>query len=85
METNKNIKQDSILGQKAKALLIAAHEYWKVYQKELGNSAVVWLEGDNGHFILFTRSEYKDVFMATVSKEKSEIPVMFEPFTIQNE
>ena len=80
METNKRISPNSTLGKKAKSLLKAAHEYWEVYQKEVGPDAVVWLENDNGCFVLFTRSEYKTSIMAVVSRECMREPVMLDPF-----
>jgi hypothetical protein len=66
MQTNKTIPLESELGQKGKALLAAAYEYWKAYQKELGSTAVVWLDDDSGHFVLFTRGEYRDAIMNEV-------------------
>ena len=63
METNKRLSIDGLLYEKGKQLLKAAHEYWEEYNKELGGSAVVWLENDNGHFILFTRREYKSAII----------------------
>lgn len=83
METNATIKPDSELAKKGKALLLAAHEYWEVYQKELGPSAVVWLENDNRHFVLFTRSEFKDSIIANACRETRNEPVMFDPFVVE--
>jgi len=80
METNKAIDPESELGKKATALLNAAYDYWEIYQKELGCAAVIWLEADNGHFILFTRSEYKDEILRSASIECRGEPVMFSPF-----
>jgi hypothetical protein len=59
MQTNKIISAKTKLYKKGNRLLKAAHEYWEEYQKECGPAAVVWLDNDNGHFVLFTRSEYK--------------------------
>jgi len=80
MQTNKQIKQGSELQKAGQNLLQAAHDYFKVYQKELGSSAIVWLEDDSGHFVLFTRSEYKSDIMSRVSYHQQG-PVLFEPFT----
>ena len=80
METNKRITEESDLGKKATVLLQAAHAYWETYQKEVGPNAVVWLENDNGHFVLFTRSEYKESFMSAARRDCMTEPVMFEPF-----
>ncbi len=80
MQTNKTIAEGSELQQKGMALLSAAHEYWKVYQRECGRGAVVWLENDNGHFVLFTRSEYKESIMAAAYRDTRNEPAMFEPF-----
>ena len=44
------------LGQK---LIEAAYDYWQEYQKVHAPRADVWLEDTSGHFILFTRGEYK--------------------------
>ncbi len=81
MTTNKTISKDSELEAAAKALMQAAHSYWQVYQRELGASAVVWIENDNGHFILFTRSEYKSAIMESATRETAEAKALFEPFS----
>lgn len=85
METNKTIAKDSELADRARALLSAAYDYWQTYQKECARGAVVWLEGDDGHFVLFTRSEYKESIMASVYREglRNE-PAMFDPFTVED-
>lgn len=59
MTTNTGIPKDSELYRKGQALIEAAYEYWQEYQKTCTPVAVVWLEAENGHFVLFTRSEYK--------------------------
>lgn len=81
MQTNKTISPDSELGVKAKALFQAAYDYWEAYQKELGPSAVVWVESESGHFILFTRSEYKEAIMSSANRETQSAQAMFEPFS----
>ncbi|MCJ7776862.1 MAG: hypothetical protein MUP16_00890 [Sedimentisphaerales bacterium] len=83
METNKTINPKSELGKKARKLLKAGDEYWQIYQKELGSAAVVWLRANNGHFILFTRSEYKKDILESAGIACRGEPVMFEPFTEQ--
>lgn len=81
MTTNKNIDSKSDLAKKGLALLEAAHEYWKQYQKDVGcPGAVVWLENDNGHFVLFTRSEYKQAIMAAAGRECFGQERLFSPF-----
>ena len=82
MQTNKNISTETELYRKGQALLQAAHEYWKQYNEDVGSpGAVVWLENDNGHFILFTRGEYKQGIMAAANRECVGEPAMFAPFT----
>ncbi len=66
MQTNTAIPKDSELAKKAADLLKAGHEYWEEYKKTYTACAVVWLEADNGHFILFTRSEYKGDILRNV-------------------
>ncbi len=80
METNYTIKPESGLHDAGHKLLEAAHEYWEIYNRECGNSAVVWLENDNGHFVLFTRSEYKDSIMSAANREKKDQIGLFDPF-----
>ena len=65
--TNKTISKDTELYTAGQALLDAAHVYWKLYRKELGTSAVVYLESDSGHLVIFTRGEYKGALMGVVS------------------
>jgi len=84
MQTNKQIECGGELQKAGQKLLQAAHEYFEVYQKEVGSAAVVWLEDDNGHFVLFTRSEYKGNIMGVVHHNNQE-PVLFEPFTVEKE
>jgi len=79
METSRTINIGSELEIKAKVLLAAAHEYWMEYRKQ-GGGAVVWLENDNGHFVLFTRSEYKESIMAAAYRDIRDEEIMFEPF-----
>ena len=81
METNVNISAESELGQKAAKLLEAGYDYWAAYQRVFQSGAVVWLEGDNGHFILFTRSEYKNDILQAAKIECAGEPAMFEPFS----
>lgn len=83
MTTNKTIEQGSELGQAAVELLAAASAYWDTYARTLGPSAVVWLEADSGHFILFTRSEYKTAILEVAHRDFMGEPVMFEPFTMK--
>lgn len=81
MQTNKTIDSESELASKGRALIEAAHAYWQQYQKECGGpSAVVWLEADNGHFVLFTRSEFKREIMAAAHRECAGEPRLFKPF-----
>ena len=79
MQTNKTIGRDTTLSRKARKLLDAAFEYWQEYQKECGSAAVVWLEADDGHFVLFTRGEYKRDFMGVIPLFTSD-PPMNHPF-----
>lgn len=85
MTTNKVMKKDSDLYCKGQALLSAAHEYWKQYQKDVGVGAIVWLENDNNHFILFTRGEYKSAILDAATRECAGEPVLFEPFVKDEE
>ncbi len=81
MQTNKFISTDSKLHEKGSALIAAAHEYWQEYRKVVGGpSAVVWLEAENGHFVLFTRGEYKNAIIESATRECSGAPALFKPF-----
>lgn len=81
MQTNKTISTESDLHKKGKALLEAAYDYWEEYANQgLGPSAVVWLEADNGHFLLFTRSEYKQDIVAAARTVTSEEAMFTNPF-----
>jgi len=59
---------------KAEALIEAAEAYWEEYQQTLHPAAVVWLKGDNGSMVLFTRGEYSDRLMAQVDRINEEEP-----------
>ena len=60
--------RDAELLESAQNLLNAAYAYWKAYQKKLGASAVIYLEDNDGHLVVFTRGEYKDWIMDAVSE-----------------
>ena len=77
MQTNKTIGKNTELYTAGQALLEAAYAYWKLYRKELGASAVVYLEADNGHMVIFTRGEYKDALMGGVSQIASDPEARF--------
>lgn len=64
METNTAIS--GTLHDKAVALIAAAEDYWTEYQRALQPNAVVWLKGDNGQVVLFTRGEYLPAIMRVV-------------------
>jgi len=81
MQTNKFIDTESELGQAAKKLVEAGYDYWKLYQKQLGSCAVVWLEMENGHFILFTRGEYKNAILDAAGRECRHEIKLFKPFS----
>ena len=66
MKTNMTIIVDSKLGVLGRQLMETAHEFWVEHQKVCGSSAVVWLEDYSGHFILFTRGEYKQGFIKQI-------------------
>ena len=80
MTTNLEIKKESELYTKAQALLKCAYEYWQEYQKLGESSAVVFVEANDGHFVLFTRSEYKNDIMSVVHREIYGESPMEHPF-----
>ena len=55
------------LFEKGKILLSAAMAYWEEYQKVAAHDAVVWLQGDDGSLVVFTRGEYGEKLKRTVS------------------
>ncbi len=81
MRTNKEVEEGTELYDVGMKLMQAAYDYWEVYQKKVGSAAVVWVENDNGTFLLFTRGEYKENILRSA---KIEIPFeaenMFNPF-----
>jgi len=85
MNTNHTIKPDSELAIKGQALIAAAYDYWECHQKEAGGGAVVWLEDNSGHFVLFTRGEYKEEIMQAANRECRNATHMFEPFTLSSQ
>lgn len=80
IETNKVIRKDDEMYQAAQELLAAANNYWKLYQKNLGSGAVVWLSNNNDHFVLFTRGEYRDAIIRAARIETRDAEVLFDPF-----
>ncbi|KKN47755.1 hypothetical protein LCGC14_0659890 [marine sediment metagenome] len=82
METNMNAEIHEELKNKGQILIDAAYEFWKIHQKLCGPRAVVWLEASDGHFVLFTRSEYRQQIMSKVECFSEETPLE-EPFVMQ--
>lgn len=81
LTTNTALPKDSELYRKGQALILAAYEYWQEYRKTCTPCAVVWLEAENGHFVMFTRGEYKAGIIHAAGIETSgEAPLdrMFE-------
>ena len=81
METNTRVT--NTLQEKAVALIAAAEDYWQQYQQELQPCAVVWLKGDNGQFVLFTRGEYLPEIMRTVDYINASEPPLETLFAIE--
>jgi len=81
VQTNKVIARDSELGERGQDLLAAAKAYWDEYQRVCDSAAVVWLDDDSGHFVLFTRGEYRSAIMDSATRECRGEVAMFEPFT----
>jgi len=83
MQTNTNTEANQELNEAGKKLIEAAYEFWQVHQKHCGPSAVVWLNDDaqTGHFVLFTRGEYKDAILRAAGIETRGERVLQNPFT----
>ena len=60
---------------KGQELIDAAYEFWRVHQRLAGPRAVVWVESADGHFVLFTRGEYRDVILRNIEPLSEEIPL----------
>lgn len=74
-------KMSKELKQKASKLIKSAYEYWEEYQRQISpHDAVVWLEATCGHFVLFTRGEYKKKIMAVVDGINETDEPLKEPF-----
>lgn len=82
METN--TRTSGKLHDKAVALIAAAEDYWTEYQRTLQPNAVVWLKGDNGQMVLFTRGEYLSQIMAAVDKINQIEPPLETLFGVEN-
>ncbi len=78
-ETNAVIRRGNPLHSKAHKLVKAAYEYWLEYNQQFGSAAVIFVESDSGHFVCFTRGEYKREMMAVVDNISGH-PVMEHPF-----
>lgn len=68
METSKTINITTPLHGAATKVLAAAMEYWEIYQRELGSGAVVYLEDDVGHLLVFTRMEHYATLMQNIPR-----------------
>ena len=56
-------------------LLDAAMAFWRVHRRLAGPRAVVWLSGRDGHFVLFTRGEYREQLMRNIEPLSEETPL----------
>ena len=66
MTTNAEPKGE--LHDAAVALLEAAMNYWTIYQRQLGGSAVVWISDSDGRTVILTRGEYKHTLMHNIDR-----------------
>jgi hypothetical protein len=82
--TNMTIPAKSALFEKGQALIEAAYEYWQEYQKVCESAAVVWLNADDGHLLVFTRGEYTRTIMECIEPLQHEEP-MVHPFGVPDE
>jgi len=64
-----NVWPEGRLRDLGQVLLDAAFAYWDEYQKVIGyGTAVTWLQGSDGSFVLFTRGEYSRDIIAMVEE-----------------
>ena len=80
MITNASTANNAELHAAAQTLIAAAYEYWQLYQQHIGSAAVVWLDDTSGHFVLFTRGEYKWSLLANSNIIANDGPAMDHPF-----
>ena len=64
----------------AQELIAAAHAYWQLYQRHIGSAAVVWIDDTSGHFVLFTRGEYKYGLLESANVIANDETPMEHPF-----
>ena len=80
MKTNASTANNPELHAAAQELINAAHAYWQLYQRHIGSAAVVWIDDTSGHFVLFTRGEYKYGLLASANVIANDEPPMEHPF-----
>ena len=80
MNTNASTSINAELHAAAQELIEAAHAYWKLYQRHIGKTAVVWIDDTSGHFVLFTRGEYKYGLLASANVIANDEAPMEHPF-----
>ncbi len=76
-----NAETHEELREKGQSLIAAARAFWEIHRKLAGPRAVVWLKDNSGHFILFTRGEYKTQIMSNISPLSEETPLS-DPFVV---
>jgi len=74
-QTNGVIPRSNPLHKKGAKLMQAAYEYWIEYNKQFSPGAVVVVENTKGHFLLFTRSEYKNQMLSVVDNLSGHPPI----------
>lgn len=68
MTIETNLTATGELQKAAERLLDAAMDYWKVYAKETGGSAVVWVSDTDGRLVVLTRGEYRDHLLSNIHR-----------------
>jgi len=58
---------------KGQALLDAAYEYWKQAQKDGIYGAIMWLDDNDGHTVIFTRGEYRGHLLANIDHRYGDV------------
>jgi hypothetical protein len=58
---------------KGQALLDAAYEYWKQARKEGISGAIIWLDDNDGHTVIFTRGEYRGHLLSNIDHRLGDV------------
>jgi len=61
------------LEEKGRNLIEAAYAYWEQAHKEGIRGAIIWLDDNNGHTLIFTRGEFRGHLLSNIDHRYGDV------------